>query len=156
MTKSRFSAWAGLMAVAKDEKTTEFENMIAQAEAAVAALRDTYRQQLASDVAELCAIWERLEAGEPVEKTLEALHAVAHNVKGQGGSFGYGLVTEIGASFCDYLRSGERRSPEELNIVHMHIRMLKSVSDHDISGDGGETGRRIVEKLRLLTGREDD
>lgn len=144
------------MAVAKDEKTTEFESLIAQAEAAVEALRDTYRQQLASDVAELCDIWERFEAGEPVEKTLEALHAVAHNVKGQGGSFGYGLVTEIGASFCDYLRSGERRSPEELNIVHMHIRMLKSVSDNDISGDGGETGRRIVEKLHLLTGHEDD
>ena len=144
------------MAVAKDEKTTEFESLIAQAEAAVEALRDTYRQQLASDVAELCDIWERFEASEPVEKTLEALHAVAHNVKGQGGSFGYGLVTEIGASFCDYLRSGERRSPEELNIVHMHIRMLKNVSDNDISGDGGETGRRIVEKLRLLTGREDD
>ena len=144
------------MAVAKDEKTTEFESLIAQAEAAVEALRDTYRQQLASDVAELCDIWERFEAGEPVEKTLEALHAVAHNVKGQGGSFGYRLVTEIGASFCDYLRSGERRSPEELNIVHMHIRMLKSVSDNDISGDGGETGRRIVEKLHLLTGHEDD
>lgn len=144
------------MAIPKDDKTPEFESLIAQAEAAVEALRDTYRQQLASDVADLGTIWARYEEGAPVEETLEALHAVAHNIKGQGGSFGYDLVTDIGASFCDYLRSAERRSPEELNIVHMHIRMLKTVSEHDISGDGGETGRRIVEKLQRLTGREEE
>lgn len=143
------------MGIPKDEKTPEFESLIAQAEAAVEALRDTYRLQLSADVAELEAIWSRFEEGASVEETLEALHAVAHNIKGQGGSFGYDLVTDIGASFCDYLRSAERHSPEELNIVHMHIRMLKTVSEHDISGDGGETGQRIVEKLKALTGRDD-
>ena len=81
------------------------------------------------------------------------MHSIAHNIKGQGGSFGYDLVTVIGASFCDYLRSGTRVSPEERNIVNMHIRMLKTVSDNNIAGDGGETGQRIAEKLRALTGR---
>lgn len=150
-----FGTERGPMGIPKDEKTPEFESLIAQAEAAVEALRDTYRLQLSADVAELEAIWSRFEEGASVEETLEALHAVAHNIKGQGGSFGYDLVTDIGASFCDYLRSAERRSSEELNIVHMHIRMLKTVSEHDISGDGGETGQRIVEKLKALTGRED-
>lgn len=144
------------MAFPKDEKTSEFESLIAQAEAAVEALRDTYRQQLVADVAELDAIWTRYEEGAAVDETLNALHSVAHNIKGQGGSFGYDLVTEIGASFCNYLRGAERSTPEELNVVHMHIRMLKTVSDHDISGDGGDTGRRIVEKLQLLTGRVED
>jgi len=144
------------MAFPKDDKTPEFESLIAQAEAAVEALRDTYRQQLVADVEELSAIWTRYENGAPVEKTLKALHFIAHNIKGQGGSFGYDLVTEIGASFCDYLRSAEPQTPEELNIVHMHIRMLKTVSDHDISGDGGDVGRRIVEKLQLLSGRAED
>ena len=144
------------MGIPKDKNKADFDSLIAQAEAAVEALRDTYRQQLASDVGELGAIWARYEEGAPLEETLDALHAVAHNIKGQGGSFGYDLVTDIGASFCDYLRSGERQSPEELNIVNMHIRMLKTVSDHDISGDGGETGRRIVEKLCLLTGRHEE
>ncbi|PKQ08852.1 MAG: hypothetical protein CVT73_05620 [Alphaproteobacteria bacterium HGW-Alphaproteobacteria-12] len=61
-------------------------------------------------------------------------------------------MSEIGASFCNYLRSGSRVSPEERNIVHIHIRMLKTVSENDIFGAGGETGMRIVEKLRVLTG----
>ncbi|MBO6633400.1 Hpt domain-containing protein [Parvibaculum sp.] len=140
------------MAIPKDDKSPDFASLIAQAEAAVEALRDTYRVQLSSDVAELCDIWSRIETEGASSELLDALHGVAHNIKGQGGSFGYELVTDIGASFCDYLRGGKRVSPDELNIVHMHIRMLKRVSDDDLSGDGGETGARIVEKLRLLTG----
>lgn len=142
--------------IPKDEKASEFENLIAQAEAAVEALRDTYRQQLAKDVDALFEVWSRLEAGAPVEGILDELHGIAHNIKGQGGSFGYDLVTDIGASFCRYLRSAPRVAPEELNIIQMHIRMLKTVSDNNIFGDGGETGARIVEKLRILTGSDDD
>jgi chemotaxis protein histidine kinase CheA len=141
------------MGFPEDEATGDYATMIAQAEAAVEALRDTYREQLVNDVAELEKVWTRFEGGAPAEETLTELHSIAHNIKGQGGSFGYDLVTTIGASFCDYLRSGSRVSPDERNIVHMHIRMLKTVSENNISGDGGETGRRIAEKLSALTGR---
>ncbi|PKQ06897.1 MAG: hypothetical protein CVT72_05125 [Alphaproteobacteria bacterium HGW-Alphaproteobacteria-11] len=141
------------MGIPKDEATGDYDSLIAQAEAAVEALRDTYREQLANDVAALEEVWSRLEGGAPAEATLAELHGIAHNIKGQGGSFGYDLVTEIGASFCDYLRSGSRSSADERNIIHMHIRMLKTVSENNISGDGGETGRRIAEKLDVLTGR---
>lgn len=144
------------MTIPKDEKTEGFDDLIAQAEAAVEALRDTYRLQLRSDVQALEDAWVRLEGGAPVPAILDELHGIAHNIKGQGGSFGYDLVTDIGASFCGYLRSAQRLSQAELNIVNMHIRMLKTVSDNDISGDGGETGARIVEKLRVLTGSAGD
>jgi hypothetical protein len=33
----------------------------------------------------------------------------------------------------------------------MHIRVLKNVADNNITGDGGETGARLIEKLRQLT-----
>ncbi len=93
------------MAIPKDDKSPDFESLIAQAEAAVEALRDTYRVQLSSDVAELCDIWSRIETEGVSSDLLDAPHGVAHNVQGQGRSFGYELVTELGASFCYYLRS---------------------------------------------------
>lgn len=133
------------------EKAAEFDDMIAQAEAAVAALRDSYRVQLLEDVAALSDIWAGLEAGVEPAEVMRQIHAVAHNVKGQGGSFGYDLVTSIGASLCDYIRSSERKSADEINIVHAHIKILKMVGDNDISGTGGETGERIVVKLAALT-----
>lgn len=144
------------MGTTRDEDVADYSKLISRAEAAVEALRDTYRRQLADDVAALNGIWARFESDEPAAAILDELYGIAHNIKGQGGSFGYDLVTEIGASFCNYLRSGSRVSPEERNIVHIHIRMLKTVSENDISGTGGETGMRIVEKLRALTGSGDE
>lgn len=139
------------MASPTDKAETDYDSLIAKAEAAVEGLRDIYREQLTQDVAALGDLWARIETGGISNALLDEIHGIAHNVKGQGGSFGYDLVTEIGASFCDYLRSGRRASPGELNIINMHIRMLRTVSENDITGDGGETGLRIVEKLRLLT-----
>lgn len=140
------------MAMPMDEASNDFEGMVARAEAAVEALRETYREQLAEDVATLDGVWSRVEAEGMDQAKLDEIHSIAHNIKGQGGSFGYDLVTEIGASFCDYLRSSPRMAPDELAIVSMHIRMLKNVSDNNITGDGGETGARLVAKLRQLTG----
>lgn len=139
------------MANPMDDRSSDFESMIARAEAAVEALRETYREQLAEDVAMLGRIWERIETEGANKEKLDELHSIAHNIKGQGGSFGYDLVTDIGASFCDYLRSGERVAPNELSILNMHIRMLKNVSENNITGDGGETGARLIGKLRQLT-----
>jgi chemotaxis protein histidine kinase CheA len=139
------------MAIPMDEASNDFESMIARAEAAVEALRDTYREQLVEDVASLCALWTRIESEGVDQAKLDELHSIAHNIKGQGGSFGYDLVTDIGASFCDYLRGSPRMAPNELAIVSMHIRVLKNVADNNITGDGGETGARLIEKLRQLT-----
>lgn len=137
--------------MANAEKATDYDDMIAQAEAAVAALRDSYREQLVADAAALMEIWARLEKGAAPAEVLHEIHAVAHNVKGQGGSFGYDLVTSIGASLCDFIRSGDRSSADGLNIVHAHLKILKMVGDNDVSGTGGETGERIVAKLHALT-----
>jgi chemotaxis protein histidine kinase CheA len=132
------------------KSSPSYEEMIAQAEAAVAALRDTYREQLAADVVTLGEIWSRLDPENP-DPVLQEVQSLAHNIKGQGGSFGYDLVTSIGAFLCDYMRKSRRASPKELEIILAHIKLLKLVSDNDISGVGGETGERIVERLRALT-----
>jgi hypothetical protein len=137
--------------MASAEKAANYDDMIAQAEAAVAALRDSYREQLLIDSASLLELWSTLEKGASPAAVLQQVHAIAHNVKGQGGSFGYDLVTSIGASLCDFIRSGDRTTADGLNIVHAHIKILKMVGDNDISGTGGETGERIVAKLHALT-----
>lgn len=133
------------------EKAMDFEAMVAQAEAAVAALSASYREQLVADVETLTEIWASLEQGAPVDGVMSQLQSLAHNIKGQGGSFGYNLVTSVGASLCDYIRSGERKSIDEMNIVHAHIKILKMIAENDISGTGGDTGARILAKLAALT-----
>jgi hypothetical protein len=133
------------------DKADDFEAMVAQAEAAVAALSASYHSQLMSDVETLSEIWSGLEQGAPVAEVVAQMRSLAHNIKGQGGSFGYDLVTSVGASLCDFIRNGERKSVDELNIIHAHIKILKMIAVNDISGAGGDTGARILAKLVALT-----
>lgn len=125
--------------------------MVAQAEAAVAALSASYRAQLMSDVEKLVAIWADLEQGTPIADVMGRIRPLVHDIKGQGGSFGYDLVSSVGASLSDYIYNSERKSVDELNIVHAHIKILKMIAENDISGTGGDTGVRIIAKLVALT-----
>jgi len=61
---------------------------------------------------------------------LDGLYAVMHNVKGQGSSFGYPLVTRV---------------------AQAHLDALKLVLEQKIEGSGGETGEKLAGKLEALT-----
>jgi len=130
---------------------TSQDAMLARAEAAIAALRGAYRAQLASDVEQLFGLWGELEAGLDQQEFLNRVHAVAHDIKGQGGSFGYDLATDIGASLSAH-SAQEGTASFAPNILHLHFRMLRAVSTRDLAGDGGDTGHRFRMKLASLGG----
>ncbi len=124
---------------------------LAQAEAAINALKDEYAQQLRTDVDHLATLFVSVDAENPQASVLEELFGVAHNLKGQAGSFGYDLVTEIAASLCDLLRG--QNGPvgaQEVKIIGQHVQVLGRVVEKGIVGDGGETGQKIVQSLRAL------
>lgn len=124
---------------------------LAQAEAAINALKGEYAHQLRADVGQLAEIFGSVDAVNPSKSKLEDLFAIAHNLKGQAGSFGYDLVTSIAASLCDLLRAqGDEIGTRDLKVIGQHVQVLGRVVDKGIVGDGGETGRKIVKSLRDL------
>jgi chemotaxis protein histidine kinase CheA len=136
-----------------EDGSGEYARLIAKAQAAVDALRDSYKEQLHKDVDEMFAAWRKLDEGADRGRVLDDIYAVAHNVKGQGGSFGYEFVTAVGASLCRFLRATPpRRSDEDLKIVHAHLDALALAVSNDMSGDGGEDGERILHDLSAMTG----
>ncbi len=124
---------------------------LAQAEAAINALKGEYAKQLRTDVDQLASLFASMSVESSDASILEDLFGVAHNLKGQAGSFGYDLVTSIAASLCDLLRghSGEM-SARDQKIIGQHVQVLERVVDKGIVGDGGETGQKIVKSLRDL------
>lgn len=123
---------------------------IAQAEAAILSLKAGYKDQLALDVAEVGRLWEQIDVTRPDAAVLRDLFSMAHNIKGQAGSFGYDLVTEIGSSMCNLLRNG---TPTEtsLGAVGHHVQVLRRVVERDVTGNGGTAGRKIMEKLAEIS-----
>ncbi len=131
---------------------TSIRDKIAMAEAAVAALADQFLEAARADAANLRALAEEARA-KPGRNAREVrrIFEIAHNIKGQGGSFGFDLITEIGASLCLLTRDAVPLDEDALTVIDHHLRVLSVVIEKGIKGDGGELGMQLIAKLRALT-----
>lgn len=119
------------------------------AEAAIAALAENYVVWVRDDLKTARDAF--VKAGETLPDNSAAIaemFAVCHNIKGQGGSFGYQLMTNIGGSLCDFIRDGGSVSDAGLKVIEAHLAALEFVIDRQIKGDGGDAGQGLIQKLR--------
>lgn len=107
------------------------------AEARIAELRIQFETSLAAVLAELDAACEAIgrDAG-----AIERCRRLAHDLKGQGTTFGYPLLTEFAASLSRLLATGRAGDPLLGQLVSLHVKAIAAVIQGRITGDGGETG----------------
>lgn len=84
--------------------------------------------------------------------SLDRVYTIAHDLKGQGSSFGYVLITRVSALLCHYLKARRANDAQGLRIVAAHIEALALVVEHRIGGDGGKLGAAMFERLDKLVG----
>ncbi len=121
------------------------------ADQAVADQSIGYLDRARDELAALRGAFER-GMGAPADRS-EALHGMftaAHNLKGQGKSFGYDTITKIASSLCELLRDRSEMEDAGMKIVKMHIDSLAVVFEHDLRGDGGASGRKLLDRLSDL------
>jgi len=140
--------------MADADSTNSRADRLAQAEAAINALKGEYTHQLQADAAHLQQVFASLDQSNPSPAAIEELFGIAHNLKGQAGSFGYDLVTSIAASLCDQVREMSGiASGQDLKAIERHVVVLGRVVEKGVVGTGGETGEKIVQSLRGLHAR---
>ncbi len=102
---------------------------IAMADRAVAEQRKFYLDRSRDDLASLRAAFARAMA-DCAERSdaLRSMFALAHDMRGQGGSFGYHMVTDIAGSLCDLLRDRT-----DLADARMSVSGVKSCSSAAIA-----------------------
>ena len=128
---------------------------IARAEAAVAELAANYPDVALRDIADSQAALDAAKM-EPAHRQehIERLFAIVHNIKGQGGSFGFPLVTRIGQSLCQLIKQSAAVRESDLSIIQVHLDALELILKKRIKGDGGETANKLAAHLEALTRRE--
>ncbi len=92
-----------------------------------------------------------LQAQQPAPLTsdwVDQLYDIAHNIKGIGGSFGYPLLSTAGASLCGYIKGKPGDIDWDIPTLNAHIKVFQVVYEQRISGDGGEQGVRLSDKLK--------
>jgi len=136
------------------------QSRFAEAEAKIRALAGAYVQQAGDDINQCIAEARHLRANRSRNaEDLRPLYSILHNVKGMGGMFDYHLITSIAAIACNILRERDAVSDEALIILEKCILTMQTVLQRQITGTGGETGKKLVEKLFLLATpylRDDD
>lgn len=123
---------------------------IARAEAVIANLADDYLDWVREDFVRLEAAYETLKTGGDNKANIDALFQIAHDMKGQGGSFGYDLMTAIGDHLCRLVEDLEKVGPRELVMIRVHIDAMRVVITKALKGDGGNEGRQLLMGLSLV------
>ncbi len=125
---------------------------VRKAQEAVAALAENFTEWMRADLDTALASLAKAKDSQPDNAShLRDIYSVCHNIKGQGGSFGYDLITHVGKSLCDYIHDTGSASERKLTVVEAHLTAIKFIIDRDIQGDGGQVGKQLQAKLRSLT-----
>jgi CheY-like chemotaxis protein len=119
------------------------------------ALGERYQAKLSADIASVQEVLATLPyRGRDRPAAWLAIERTLHNIKGQAGTFEYGLVTELARRGHDLLRRARAR-PEPAAHCHAEIARalgslttaMQRVASNRLRGDGGEAGLRLLAKL---------
>ena len=124
---------------------------IEKAEEAIASMADSYLDSVADDIRKIDEAFEKLETatGDRKEELMEVFQT-ALILKGQGGSFGYDLMTAIGNELCRLIEKLDKAGPKEVEAIKLHIESMKLVIGNDIKGTGGDTGVKMLTGLQQV------
>ena len=79
----------------------------------------------------------------------EKINLTAHELRGQGGTFGYPLITLFAKSLYEATKPPCKQDDTALEIAKAHIDTMRAVIREDIQGDGGELGQQLFKSLKL-------
>jgi chemotaxis protein histidine kinase CheA len=129
----------------------KLEAVLARAQAAVADLAKSYVPNTLADLDRCAALLTTArETPDQRATAIKDLYNTAHNVKGQGSSFGFPLVTRIAHSLCTLVRQERDFSDADLGTIQAHLDALRLILTKDIRGDGGEVGAKLAARLENM------
>ncbi len=125
-----------------------------RAEAVIADMTDDYLEWAAEDLAKIHRALEELKA----EKTdrqdaLAKIFQLSHDMKGQGGSFDYTLMTILGGNLCKFVEKLEDAESAEVEVIQLHIDAMDLVIAKRVKGNGGKEGEQLLNGLGLVAAK---
>lgn len=83
----------------------------------------------------------------------DEINLIAHELRGQGGTFGYPLISIFAKMLYDYTQPGCREDNNSLEIVKTHVDSMRAVIRDRVSGDGGQLGKDLLKALKIAIDR---
>ena len=80
-------------------------------------------------------------------QAFKRINEIAHDMKGQGGTFGYDLVSSFAVSLYDFTHPRDSYSDAVVELVKSHLDAMKAVIAGRIKGNGGDIGVELTATL---------
>ena len=141
-----------LQELTADESGESLDELLARADSVIAGLQGEFAEGTQNRLDRLSALlhggWDSMSMR---DGTVREMRRIAHDLKGEAGTFGFELITEIAELFGAYLRetplAGQRRA-----CVAGYIDVLTLVWDERIEGDWDVAGPILLDRMIRLTG----
>lgn len=133
------------------EQGVDPKNLINRADKQVAKLSGEFEEIFAENILALSEAMSTLKqsAGDD-DDALGRLRGLLHDLRGQAGTFGYPLVSQVGDSACKFIDLSDEVGATETEVLSMHVDALKAISQAKIKGDGGAVGAELMGGLRKV------
>lgn len=149
--EAEFTAPSFLLKAKAPSTNRVLSEAIEVADTAVAELAANYPQRAGEKVSELDRALKALPVSGEAREAIEALFDIAHDLRGESGTFGFPLATAIAKNLCSVLEDKNQTSEPLREAVRVHIGSLKLVLSEPIKGDGGKRGAELMDGLRKIS-----
>ncbi|MEQ8443556.1 MAG: hypothetical protein RIM33_05720 [Alphaproteobacteria bacterium] len=108
-------------------------------------------------LAEELAVLDELMVGyhaDPSEENLNKLFRRVHNLRGQGTTMGFPLVTRIGNSFCGYVIERDEKKAIKPALIDQHLKALHIVLKEKRTNSGDQLAEQVAAALEEAVAKE--
>ncbi|MBO7258175.1 MAG: peptide ABC transporter substrate-binding protein [Alphaproteobacteria bacterium] len=110
-----------------------------------------YIEWASNDVAKLKNIFEQIQnlTGPEQDALIRGdFYRTAHDIKGQGATFDYPLMSDLGAHLCTLIKTTDTFDETHLAVMAQDIEDMALVLAKKVQGEGGQIGERISNRLK--------
>lgn len=127
--------------------------LIQNAQRAVDSMAGDFRARAGEELEMVHELVDGASDVEDLASHYDLIFGMIHDLKGQGSTFGYTLLTSIGDNLCRYMLKIKNPSLDHLTIIAPHIDALRAVVRLDVKGDDDPIGKEIVNSLHVLSSK---
>lgn len=125
------------------------EQAIARANEALKSMSESFQQWLDEEIARLQAARVSADTAGWSTPRIEAVFAVAHDLKGMGATYGYPLVTQLAASLCRLIETdaGKALAGMDPKLARAHVDAIRAAVRDQITSNTHPVGAALVRAL---------
>jgi len=125
----------------------DLNQIVAKAEAALTELKDDYEVWIRDDLQTLRdAVASLRQEFDP--KVLERIKTLGHEIKGQGSTYGYPLLTTAGNLLYSFIDRDADVAAQHLDLIYAHVDFMTLILNQNIHDQGDANAQGVLSGLQ--------